>query len=122
MVRTCCGCGQQARKDEMVRLILNTEGQLMLDLQNNAAGRGAYLHPEAVCWQAKRVGGLLARSLRCKALQGQKPEQLKDQLEQALRVAMAGPVGSAAGGGEETVRVKLLELGRKLSSKELKQR
>ena len=116
MVRTCCGCGHPADKDQLVRLVIGADGQLLLDLEQRIPGRGAYLHPLIDCWRSKRMGGLLARSLRSKALLGGKPEQLQEKLRAALAVAMQGEsIGVVRGGSSNAVREKLLSLWNNLA-------
>jgi len=48
-VRTCLGCGAKKSKKNLVRLIVNREGQVEWDLTQTGAGRGAYLCPREDC-------------------------------------------------------------------------
>ena len=42
-VRTCIGCGTKRPQRELRRLCLSSEGELMVDRDRRAPGRGAYL-------------------------------------------------------------------------------
>lgn len=59
-LRTCCGCHQIKAAAELQRITLQPNGALGLDGRHKAAGRGAYLCPNAQCLQS---------ALRHKALQ-----------------------------------------------------
>jgi predicted RNA-binding protein YlxR (DUF448 family) len=50
-VRTCVGCGVRGAQSELIRFVAAPDG-LGLDGSRRAAGRGAYLHPQAACWVA----------------------------------------------------------------------
>jgi hypothetical protein len=41
--RSCIGCGAKRSKGALLRLVLNAEGQLRVDGDQVAPGRGAYL-------------------------------------------------------------------------------
>jgi uncharacterized protein len=61
-IRTCVGCGQRAPQAELLRF--TAAAGLRPDALRRTPGRGAYLHPAPVCWQAfaRRRGPV--RSLR----------------------------------------------------------
>lgn len=59
-LRTCCGCHRIKAAAELQRITLQPSGVLQLDGRHKAAGRGAYLCPNAQCLQS---------ALRHKALQ-----------------------------------------------------
>ena len=42
-MRMCLCCREMKPKRELVRVVLNKEGQISVDLTGKAAGRGAYL-------------------------------------------------------------------------------
>ena len=59
------GCRQEADRRELVRLVRDQEtGDVRLDLEGRAPGRGAYLHRDPACLEAARRRGGLARALR----------------------------------------------------------
>jgi len=47
--RTCAACREEAERDELVRLTIDPEGQLVVDLRGRLPGRGAWVHPRADC-------------------------------------------------------------------------
>lgn len=49
--RTCVGCRTVQPKRQLVRLVRKADGSVEIDPTGKAAGRGAYLHDRAVCWQ-----------------------------------------------------------------------
>lgn len=57
--RTCVGCHTVQPKRQLVRLVRLADGSVAIDPTGKAAGRGAYLHDRAACWQ---------RALRSRAL------------------------------------------------------
>ena len=63
--RTCVGCRGVAPRDELVRVVVGLENQLMVDRKGTLPGRGAWVHPRAGCVEALEAAPkLLARSLR----------------------------------------------------------
>jgi uncharacterized protein len=62
--RTCIGCGARAAQRDLLRVSTASDGVLQLVRQPRHAGRTAYLHPQAACWEqfAARKGPI--RSLR----------------------------------------------------------
>jgi uncharacterized protein len=51
-VRTCLGCGQEADKRDLVRVVRSPEGDVTVDATGKANGRGAYVHPRPECFEA----------------------------------------------------------------------
>ena len=41
--RTCIGCKTKKSKDELVRIIVDLKGNVVLDTEKSSKGRGAYL-------------------------------------------------------------------------------
>ena len=50
--RTCLGCGIRDDKENLLRLVATSGGEL--HLQKMGSGRGGYLHVCEVCWEAFR--------------------------------------------------------------------
>lgn len=63
--RSCIGCGQQAVKHAMFRIVRSSDGAVSLDLSGRAPGRGAYVC-SSECFAAARKARKLDRALRCK--------------------------------------------------------
>ena len=58
-VRTCVGCRTARPKRELVRLVRQASGEVVVDPSGKLNGRGAYLCPDEACWtQAERRRGL----------------------------------------------------------------
>jgi len=57
--RTCITCGRTARRDELLRLVLDPGGRPAIDFGQKLPGRGAY-----VCWQRDCAEGSDARLSR----------------------------------------------------------
>ena len=41
--RTCVGCKTQKNKSELIRIVMNKEGNIFIDKTGKANGRGAYI-------------------------------------------------------------------------------
>lgn len=63
-IRTCVVCGTSRPKRELIRIVRTPEGKVELDLTGKKPGRGAYLCPQASCWDLKVAIPRLQRSLR----------------------------------------------------------
>ena len=79
--RTCIGCGKQADKRSMLRIVRTGEGRAAFDPTGRAPGRGAYVC-SALCLEGSRKGSKLSRALKC-------PVSLEDLQEIAGQLAQA---------------------------------
>ena len=61
--RTCIACRQTGGKRSLIRIARTPDG-VVIDPTGKQPGRGAYLHPYQVCWQAVLQGGRLEQALR----------------------------------------------------------
>ena len=66
-------------KKELIRVVRNPQGEISLDLNGRAAGRGAYVCPAINCLRAARKARRFERSFACAI-----PEEIYDRLEQEL--------------------------------------
>ena len=61
-VRTCVGCRESGdrRADDLVRLVLSPDGDIVVDLGGKLPGRGAWVHTRLACLErvAKRPQSL----------------------------------------------------------------
>jgi uncharacterized protein len=48
--RTCLGCGHRDNQKNLIRIIIDAQGELVIDPRGS--GRGGYLHHRHDCWQA----------------------------------------------------------------------
>ncbi len=78
-LRKCSGCGEMKPKKELIRVVRSPEGEVSLDLNGRAAGRGAYLCPNIACLRVARKARRFERSFECAI-----PEEIYDRMEQEL--------------------------------------
>lgn len=78
-MRMCLCCREMKPKRELVRVVLNKEGQISVDLTGKAAGRGAYLCREAECVAKLRKTRALDRGFS-RAVDDAVYEQLQKEL------------------------------------------
>ena len=78
-LRKCSGCGEMKPKKELIRVVRSPEGDISLDLNGRAAGRGAYLCPSLECLRIARKARRFERSFECAI-----PEGIYDRMEQEL--------------------------------------
>ncbi len=75
-MRMCNGCGEMVAKNQLIRIVRDTEGELSLDLTGKKNGRGAYLCRNAECLKKARKNHRIDRSLQI-----QIPDEIYDRLE-----------------------------------------
>ena len=78
--RTCLGCRRTRPQRDMVRLIRLPSGTVVVDGENRAAGRGAYVCPDAECLERGLSRGRLGHAFR-------KPSEAGPDLAAAVRAA-----------------------------------
>lgn len=73
-IRTCIVCGKKKPKKELLRLVLNSDGVVILDTLQRMSGRGAYVCYE--CLQYLKWNKKLERAFRgrAKGLSVQSPQ------------------------------------------------
>jgi predicted RNA-binding protein YlxR (DUF448 family) len=62
--RRCVGCGQEAPKKGLIRVVRSPEGTVSIDATGRAPGRGAYLCADAECVRKAMKKNALARALK----------------------------------------------------------
>ena len=75
-MRMCNGCGEMVAKNQLIRIVRDSEGELSLDLTGKKNGRGAYLCRNAECLKKARKSHRIDRSLQI-----QIPDEIYDRLE-----------------------------------------
>lgn len=65
-LRTCVQCRQVKPKRELVRVVRSPQGTVEVDERGKAAGRGAYLCRNRVCWERALAGDRLGHALQIK--------------------------------------------------------
>jgi len=63
-VRTCVGCRKARPQVELVRLVRDADGLVMMDVRGGAPGRGAYVCRDASCIGAGLRADRLAHAFR----------------------------------------------------------
>jgi predicted RNA-binding protein YlxR (DUF448 family) len=74
--RTCVACAGKAAKRQLVRLVRTPQGAVEVDPTGKRAGRGAYLHAEARCWELALTKGRLEHHLKTKLGQDERARLL----------------------------------------------
>ena len=75
-MRMCNGCGEMVAKNQLIRIVRDSEGELSLDLTGKKNGRGAYLCRNPECLKKARKNHRIDRSLQI-----QIPDEIYDRLE-----------------------------------------
>jgi len=83
-LRTCVACRREADKRELVRFVRDAEGEVHLDPNGKAPGRGASVCAEVACFEAAVSRKRLAPALRA-SLSEEDVERLRHEFEEALR-------------------------------------
>ena len=119
MLRTCVGCRASGPPQDLVRLVVGPEGEVVPDLSGGAFGRGAWVHPRSACLEGAVRGGL-SRGLKTavKTTASEVTGHLRDaavrrtiSLLQAAQRAKRVAIGTAAlEDAERDDRVELLIL------------
>ena len=76
-MRTCIQCRQVRPKRELVRIVRTPEGEIQIDEKGKAAGRGAYLCRNRICWGKALAENRLEHALKTKLSADQKGQLLE---------------------------------------------
>ena len=79
-MRMCVGCREMKPKKELLRVVRQPSGQVMLDRTGKAAGRGAYVCPDSACLEKARKSKVLERTLEA-SIEPAVYEQLAKELD-----------------------------------------
>ncbi|MDE3076772.1 MAG: YlxR family protein [Chloroflexota bacterium] len=77
--RSCVACRSKRHKSELVRVVRQPDGQVVVDERLRLPGRGAYLCRDPRCWQAGVKRRQVDRTLRA-TLSGAARSSLLEQL------------------------------------------
>lgn len=75
-MRQCVGCGEMKNKRDMMRVLKNAEGPIVLDMTGKKNGRGAYLCMNKECLVKARKNRGLERSFKMSI-----PDEIYENLE-----------------------------------------
>ena len=64
--RTCVACRQVRPARELIRIVRLPTGAVEIDELGKKSGRGAYLCPDAACWEKALAKSLLEHALKTK--------------------------------------------------------
>lgn len=84
-MRQCLGCREMKPKRELMRVVRSPEGQVCIDRNGKANGRGAYLCPDIECLKRAVKTKALAR-----ALEAEIPQEIYDALLAELEAEANG--------------------------------
>jgi uncharacterized protein len=74
--RTCVGCRQRRPKRELVRLVRDADGVVVVDPRGVGPGRGAYVCAESECVKRALKTGRLAHAFRAACRLGEGIESI----------------------------------------------
>lgn len=74
--RTCIGCNEIKLKKELIRIVKNKEGQILVDKTGKANGRGAYICDNIQC---------LEKAIKTKRLERNFETKISDEIYEELR-------------------------------------
>lgn len=74
-VRTCVSCRIASSKDKLIRVVKTSSGEVFIDPNGKAPGRGAYLCGASDCTAAAIKTNKLGRALRCEI-----PDNVKHEI------------------------------------------
>jgi predicted RNA-binding protein YlxR (DUF448 family) len=61
--RQCMGCRERKEKRQLIRVVRQPDGNVLLDFSGKVSGRGAYLCPDPACLAKARKAKSLERNL-----------------------------------------------------------
>ncbi len=74
--RTCIGCNVQKNKKDLIRIVINKEGEISIDRTGKANGRGAYICDNIECFE---------KMIKSKKLEKSFERKISDDIYEALR-------------------------------------
>ena len=80
-LRKCTGCGEMKSKKELIRVLLEPDGNVCLDATGKKNGRGAYLCPSMECFKKAVKSKGLERSFKM-AIPKEVYETLEKEMEE----------------------------------------
>ena len=63
--RMCCICKNRYNKNEMIRLVKQKSGEILVDLSGKMNGRGAYICKNPDCLERVKNQKILSRLFKC---------------------------------------------------------
>lgn len=78
-LRKCIGCNEMKEKNQLVRIVKNSEGVMSVDLVGKMPGRGAYICKNVKCFDAAVKAKRLDKSFKTKI-----PDEIYASLRESL--------------------------------------
>ncbi|MBR2704190.1 MAG: YlxR family protein [Clostridia bacterium] len=78
--RTCVGCNSQKNKNELIRIVIDKEGNISVDKTGRANGRGAYICNNPDC---------LEKAIKNKRIERSFETTISDEIYDELRKQIA---------------------------------
>lgn len=75
----CLGCREMKPKRELIRIVMNKEGEIALDFTGRMPGRGAYICNSKKCADKLKKGHGIERNYGCKV-----DPEIYDDIERKL--------------------------------------
>ena len=75
----CIGCGMQKDKEDLIRIVKNKQGEILLDKVGRLPGRGAYICNSSEC---------LEKLIKSKRLEKNFEMKIEDTIYEELRKAI----------------------------------
>lgn len=85
-MRMCLGCNEMKPKRELIRVVHQKDGTILLDATGKQAGRGAYICPQLSCLKAARKARRLEKAFSCRI-----SDEIYTALEASMQEAEAAP-------------------------------
>lgn len=79
-MRICLGCNEMKPKRELIRVVHQKDGTILLDTTGKQQGRGAYICQKLECLKAARKARRLEKAFSCKI-----SEEIYDALEASMQ-------------------------------------
>ncbi len=81
--RTCIGCNVQKNKKDLIRIVMNKEGEISIDRTGKANGRGAYICDNIDC---------LEKMIKSKRLEKSFEKQISSEIYNALKAEITNKI------------------------------
>ena len=78
--RTCVGCNNQKNKNELIRIVIDKEGNISVDKTGRANGRGAYICNDPDC---------LEKAIKSKRIERSFETTISEEIYDELRKEIA---------------------------------
>lgn len=95
-MRRCVGCYESKPKKELLRIVKNSEGTILMDFTGKINGRGAYICDDSMCFEKMVKGNKLSREFETE-IGTAAYEALRIQFEKRKEAGNSNSGGGAIG-------------------------